>query len=56
MPIDSTTRGIDWSTATTERKLEFFYGWCAHLEDRVNEGAAEINDLRRRLSKIEEKD
>jgi hypothetical protein len=54
MPVDSTPRGIDWNTASTEGKLEFFYGWCSQLETRVNEGIAEINDLRRRLNKIEE--
>jgi len=55
MPIDSTPRGIDWNTVSTESKLEFFYGWCTQLESRVNEGTAEINDLRQRLNKIEAK-
>jgi hypothetical protein len=53
MALDSTGRGIDWNTATTEKKLEFFYGWCANLESRINDTAAEVNFLRRQLDEIE---
>jgi uncharacterized small protein (DUF1192 family) len=53
MAFDSTARGIDWNTATTEKKLEFFYGWCANLESRINNTTAEINSLRQRLDEIE---
>jgi hypothetical protein len=53
MALDSTGRGIDWNTATAEKKLEFFYGWCSNLESRINDTTAEINSLRRRLDEIE---
>ena len=55
MQLDSTARGIDWNTATTEKKLEFFYGWCNNLESRINDTSAEIDSLRRRLDEIERK-
>jgi hypothetical protein len=53
MALDSMGRGIDWNTATTEKKLEFFYGGCSNLESRINDTSAEINSLRRRLDEIE---
>ena len=55
MQLDSTARGIDWNTAATENKLEFFYGWCSNLESRINDTTAEINSLRQRLGEIESK-
>jgi hypothetical protein len=55
MPLDTTERGIDWNAASSEKKLEFFYGWCANLESRINEATAEINALRQRLDDIEKK-
>jgi hypothetical protein len=55
MPLDSRERGIDWSAASSEEKLEFFYGWCANLESRINTATAEINSLRQRLDEAEKK-
>jgi hypothetical protein len=56
MQLDWTARGIDWNTATAENKLEFFYGWCSNLENRINATTAEIDSLRRRrLDEIERK-
>jgi ATP/maltotriose-dependent transcriptional regulator MalT len=55
MPLDSRERGIDWNTARSEEKLQFFYGWCANLESRINTATAEINSLQRRLDEVEKK-
>jgi hypothetical protein len=55
MTLDSTGRGIDWNTTTTEKKLEFFYGWCSNLESRINDTADQLNSLRQRLDEIEKK-
>lgn len=35
MAINSTARGLDWQKATTEKKLEFLYGWCETLENMM---------------------